>query len=345
MTTHASWNRQILRAALVMAAAVAAGCTTNKTEKPALSGPSEFGQSISVTATPDRITQDGVSQARVEATIRDSQGKPTPGVTVQWRVIASAGVLVEPSSQQSTTDSQGRAAMLVTAPPPPAVVPPSPASLTITATTVGTDLTSTLDLRSVVVQLVPPAGTQLPNRLPVASFTVSPAIGNINQEITFDASGTTDEGEPCGSLCTYQWDFGNFETDSGQRVTKRFGRSGTFTITLTVTDPRGGVDSDARSLKINGPPPPTAGFGSTTSGLTVAFNAAPSVAGAGGTLVEYIWDFGDGTSETTTLPAASHAYPSVGASGTVTPYVVVLTVKDNFGQTSITSSTVSVTTP
>jgi hypothetical protein len=29
----------------------------------------------------------------------------------------------------------------------------------------------------------------------------------------------------------------------------------------------------------------------------------------------------------------------------MTPYVVVLTVKDNFGQTSVSTSTVNVTTP
>ena len=345
MTTHAMLINRTLRAALLVAAVAAAGCTTKDTEPPELSGPSEFGQSISVTATPDRISQDGVSQARVEATIRDSQGKPTAGVTVLWRVSASSGVLVEPSTQQSVTDSQGRAAMFVTAPPPPAFVPPQSATITITAHTVGTDLASTLDMRQVVVQLVPPPGTLLPNRLPVASFTVVPAIGNINQDITFDASGTTDEGEPCGSLCTYQWDFGNFETETGQRVTKRFGKAGTFSITLTVTDPRGGVDSDTRSLKINGPPPPTSGFAATSTGHTVAFSAGSSFAGAGGTLVEYIWDFGDGTTETTELPGVSHTYPSVGASGTVTPYVVVLTVKDNFGQTAVSSTTVSVTTP
>jgi PKD repeat protein len=338
------WISRTLRAVALVAAGAAAGCTTSEQEAPALNGPSEFGQSLSVTATPDRLSQDGVSQARVEATVRNADGKPTPGVTVQWRVQASSGVLVEPSLQQSTTDGQGRAAMVVTAPPPPAVVPATPGSLVITANAVGTDAISTTNFRTVVVQLVPPAGTLLPNRLPVASFTIAPAIGNINQEITFDATGTTDEGEPCGSLCTYQWDFGNFETESGQRVTKRFGKSGTYTITLTVTDPRGGIDSDARSLKINGPPPPTAGFGATTSGLTVAFNAGASVAGAGGTLVEYIWDFGDGTTETTTIPGCSKTYPA-GASGTSTPYVVVLTVKDNFGQTAVTSSTVNVTTP
>jgi hypothetical protein len=348
MTTNAMWTRQLLRAAVLVAAAAVTGCTTSKQEKPALAGPSEFGQSITVTVDRDRIPQDGVSRANVVATIYGADGKPITSerrVTVQWQVSATTGAFVEPSVQQSDTDGEGKARMFVTAPAPPAVLPTGNARLVVTARVVGSDFLSTLNLRTVEVQLIPPAGTLPPNRLPVASFTVVPAIGNINQEITFDASDTTDEGEPCGSLCTYQWDFGNFETDSGQRVTKTFGRSGTFTITLTVTDPRGGVDSDARSLKINGPPPPTAGFGSTTSGLTVALNAAPSLAGAGGTLVEYIWDFGDGTSQTTTLPAVSHAYPSVGASGTVTPYVVVLTVKDNFGQTAITSSTVSVTTP
>ena len=128
-------------------------------------------------------------------------------------------------------------------------------------------------------------------------------------------------------------------------MARRFSTSGLYTITLTVTDPRGGVDSDTHSLRINGPAPPTASLAATTSGLTVAFNAGASAAGAGGTLVEFIWDFGDGTSATTDLPATSHTYPAVGSSGTVTPYVVVLTVKDNFGQTKVTTTTVSVTTP
>ena len=127
------WISRTLRAVALVAAGAAAGCTTSDQEAPALSGPSEFGQSISVTATPDRLSQDGVSQARVEATVRDAEGKPAPGVTVQWSVAASTGVLVEPSAQQSTTDGQGRAAMFVTAPPPPAFVPSYAATLTITA--------------------------------------------------------------------------------------------------------------------------------------------------------------------------------------------------------------------
>ena len=164
-------------------------------------------------------------------------------------------MLVEPSVQQSTTDAQGRARMVVTAPPPPAFLPTSAATLTITATPIDGDALSTDNSRTVMVQLVPPAGTLPPNRLPVASFTVVPAVGTIMETITFDASLTTDEGEPCGSLCTYQWNFGDFQTASGIRVSHSFERPGTYTVVLTVVDPRGGVGSTNRSaghLRANG---------------------------------------------------------------------------------------------
>ena len=101
----------------------ATGCTLAEQETPPLQGPSEYGRSISVTATPDRLSQDGVSQAEVKATVRDEHGAPVPDFPLQWHVTASTGVLVEPSVQQSMTDAQGRARIVVTAPPPPAFLP------------------------------------------------------------------------------------------------------------------------------------------------------------------------------------------------------------------------------
>ena len=339
MTTNAMWTRQLLRAAVLVAAASVTGCTTSEQKKPALAGPSEFGQSIAVTVDRDRIPQDGVSRANVVATIYAADGKPITSdrrVTVQWQVSATNGAFVEPSVQQSETDGEGKARMFVTAPAPPAFLPTGNARLVVTARVVGSDFLNTLNLRTVEVQLIPPVGTLPVNKDPVAAFTVVPDIGNINQELTFDASGTTDEGEPCGSQCTYQWDFGDYETDRGQRVTKRFGKAGTFTITLTVTDARGGVDSINRSLKINGPPPPVARFSSTISGSTVSFTAD-----FGATITEYIWDFGDppGTTVTTTVPATSHTYPTPPPDKS---YPVILTVKDSFGQTHTFTSSVAI---
>ena len=84
MTTKVT--RQLASAAL--AACMGAGCGLSEQDRPPAAGPSEFGQSISVAASPDRISQDGVSQSTVQVTVRDSQGKATPGVTVQWNVTA-----------------------------------------------------------------------------------------------------------------------------------------------------------------------------------------------------------------------------------------------------------------
>lgn len=345
MTTHATWMNRTLRAAAVLLALSATGCTLADQEAPALQGPSEYGRSISVTATPDRLAQDGVSQAEVIATVRNENGAPVPNFPLSWHVTASTGVLVEPSVQQSTTDAQGRARIVVTAPPPPAFLPTSTATLTITATPIDGDALSTNNSRTVQVQLIPPAGTLPPNRLPVASFTVVPAVGTIMETITFDATLTTDEGEPCGSLCTYQWNFGDFQTDSGIRVSHSFERPGTYSVVLTVVDPRGGVGSTTRSLTISGPTAPVASFTATASGLTAAFNAVASTVGVGATLTEWEWDFGDGSTAVTTVPAVSHTYPSVGLPGTVTPYVVLMRVKDNFGRTAVTSVVLSITTP
>lgn len=353
MTTKVT--RQLAGAA-ALAVCVSAGCGLSKQEKPALAGPSEFGQAISVAANPDRISQDGVSQALVEVTVRDASGKVAPGVTVQWTVVAwrdangnneldgaeqEFGALVEPSSQQSTTDGGGIARISVAAPPAPVVLPTAEGKLRITAKPVGGDAMSTMNARSVIVLLVPPQGTLPPNRAPIAAFSIIPTIGNINQSVTFDASLTTDEGDICGELCSYQWDFGDFEAGSGKVTSHTYWRPASFTVTLTVTDARGGVGSTTRTLTIAGPAAPVALFTITPAspavGSEVIFNASTSTIGVGGRIEEYLWDFGDGETATTTIPLTTHVYGSAGVKA------VTLTVKDNFGRESLAVGTVTVT--
>jgi len=360
MTTKVT--RQL--AAAAVAACVGAGCGLSEQNRPPVNGPSEFGQSISVAAIPDRISQDGVSQSTVQVTVRDSQGKATPGVTVQWNVTAwgdtnnnnlldgseqEFGALIEPSSQQSVTDGAGIARITVGAPPAPSVLPTSEGKLRVTAKPVNGDAMATMNERSVIVVLVPPAGTLPPNRPPVAAFTISPAIGNINQSVRFDASLTKDEGELCYDQCSYQWDFGDFETATGRTVSKSFGRPDKFTITLTVTDSRGGVNSTTQSLTINGPAAPEARLtltpASAVGGTTIAFNGAGSTVGIGATIERYDWVFGDGKTESTTVGVTSHVYPEVkreSEGGKEMNYAVVLTVVDSFGRTSVATATATV---
>src|SRR5689334_19232488 len=97
-----------LRLAVAALAAVAAtGCGVTETPAPALTGPSEFAQSISLTATPDFLVQDGVSQSRIEAIARDANGKPISGLAIRWSVDTSDGRAID-ANPVSVTDANGR---------------------------------------------------------------------------------------------------------------------------------------------------------------------------------------------------------------------------------------------
>ncbi|NOT10698.1 MAG: PKD domain-containing protein [Methylococcaceae bacterium] len=69
--------------------------------------------------------------------------------------------------------------------------------------------------------------------------------------------------------------------------------------------------------------------------LTVNFSASNSV--GNGSIIEYRWSFGDGT--TSTLSNPSHTYTTVGL------YTVTLTIKNQFQLTSTITTTITVTAP
>ncbi|MFI5076929.1 MAG: PKD domain-containing protein [Vicinamibacteria bacterium] len=322
---------------MALAAAAMAGCTLNKQDAPDLAGPSGLSLSLAVTAAPDHLMQDGVSQSLITASARDANGAPIAGLGISWSVSSSDGTQVEPTTQFSVTNAQGRATTAVTAPAPPAQVPNSPVRLRVSAQASGTDSTATApgfdrNRQSVELELVPPAGTPTANRIPVASFTIVPVIGNINQSITFDASATTDEGVPCDTRCNYLWDFDDFSTDSGKIVHHMFTLPQSYTVTLTVTDGRGGVSSTTRSITVNGPAAPLANFSVLPSTPTVnvaaVLDASSSSVGAGANITQYSFNFGDGAASTGTSPAVNHTWTSVGT------YPVVLTVTDSLARTA-----------
>jgi len=352
MTTNAATLfRHAARAAAALALVASTGCNLAKTKEPALAGPSEYGYSINVQSHTDRLPQDGASVARVTATVLDQGGNPAAEFFLLWSVSASNGAFVEPSEQQTKTNAQGQSTITVTAPTPPAFVPASAARLQITARPVGHDALSTDNYRTIEVQLIPPAGTLPINNPPVPAFTISPVIGSINQTITFDASLTKDEGEPCGALCSYQWNFGDFEPGSGMVVTHAYSRradpAASFTVTLTVTDSRGGVASTTKTLIITGPDVPLATF--TPATITIASGGEVTFVGPApriGATVEYEWNFGDGNGETTSDQIVRHTFTHPGGPGAPPPNVirtVQLRVTDNFGQTAVSTGQVTVT--
>jgi hypothetical protein len=332
---------------IVVIGAAVAGCTLNKQEAPALSGPSGLSLSMLVTAAPDHLMQDGVSQAVVTATVRNAQGEPVSGLGINWSVAPSDGTQVEPTPQFSVTNAQGQAQTRVTAPAPPAEAPATPLTLEVAAQAQGSDATTNSGFdrnrRTVKVELVPPAGTPNANRNPVASFPVVPVTGNVLQALTFAASATTDEGTRCGSACTYRWDFGDFGIDTGMTVSHSYSLPGTYTITLTVTDARGGVGSARHDLVINGPAAPVASFSVTTissvamTSATVSLDATSSSVGAPATIVQYAWTVDSNPVVITTTPG----YSPVTLTGQGV-HPLSLTVTDSLGRTATFQATYTV---
>jgi PKD repeat protein len=159
------------------------------------------------------------------------------------------------------------------------------------------------------------------NQPPVAAFTSSCS--------GLTCAFTSSSSDPDGSISAYSWTFGDGGTSTAQNPSYTYGSSGTYTVTLTVTDNQGATNSVSHSVTVTtGNQPPVASFTSSCSGLTCGFTSTSS--DPDGTISAYSWTFGDGGTSTAQNP--SHTY-AVGG----TTYTVTLTVTDNQGATNSVS--------
>jgi len=74
------------------------------------------------------------------------------------------------------------------------------------------------------------------NLFPVVKFSVSPTKAGLGEEVTFDASGSSD---PDGTLASFEWEFGDGGEASGAIVRHAYHELGNFEVFLTITDDQG----------------------------------------------------------------------------------------------------------
>lgn len=157
---------------------------------------------------------------------------------------------------------------------------------------------------------------------PRAQFTADPAFGYPPLAVHFDANASS---SPNGTIVSYTWDFGDGSTDSGAAVDHTFYDKGTYSVTLTVTDSSGAVGKVTHSVQaLNHIPHPQFTWSPYIPQRQVAteFDATESY-DEDGSIVEFQWSFGDGT--TGTGEVVDHIYELAGT------YTVTLTVIDNDG--------------
>lgn len=78
------------------------------------------------------------------------------------------------------------------------------------------------------------------NRAPVAKGTAEPMLGKAPFEVDFDGR---DSSDPDGDALTYEWDFGNGDSATGAVVSYTYDSPGVYAATLTVSDGRGGSNT------------------------------------------------------------------------------------------------------
>ena len=318
------------------AALLVSSCTMKKQETPDLSGPSEFGTAIVLTASPDVLTQDGASQSMVTVVTRDSNGSPKRNVSMRVSIAvdglaADFGTL---SARNIVTDNNGVATFVYTAPQGPAVAVDNGTVVTLVVTPTSDGNFNNAASRTVAIRLVPQGAVVPPDGLQ-AAFTFSPAAPNDSQDVLFDAS--TSKAGAGQSITSYSWNFGDGRTGSGKLTSHAFGKAGVFVVTLTISDAVGRTAQVAQTIAVAGGVNPTAVFTFSPQNPLinerVNFNAAASTAAPGRTIVSYDWDFGDGSFGTGQTVFHSFALAR--------SYVVVLTVTDDSGKKGTTTTTVS----
>jgi len=347
-------RKSLLALSVVSTLLAGEACTVSQQSAPSVSGPSELAMSLSLTAIPDTVIQDGSGTSKVSVTAFDAGGHRI-AVDVQL-ALNGAGALSSPTVKTGT-DPNNPAFVLYT---PPVATSGASKVITITGTVIAANSTNNAS----VAQGLPVASPQvfitirpapaLAAAAPFASFTafpISPAQNYaLNKPIAFDASascGTQLVGGVCpgsSAIVSYTWSFGDGTASSGVTVQHTYTTAGSYTPQLTIVNDKGlmASASSPQPIVLAAVAAPTASFVVSPASIknttgTAFFNAAASAAASGHSIVNYAFNFGDGTTATGSSATQSHIYTAAGS------YTATLTVTDDLGQTTTSTGTVTVT--
>jgi PKD repeat protein len=172
---------------------------------------------------------------------------------------------------------------------------------------------------------------------PRAEFSFSPDYPIAGQTVTFDASASTPNG---GTIVWYYWNFGDgtYANITTTKVNHVYDSYGNYTVTLTIMDSEGLTDSTSETVRVRQYPKASFSYSPTLPLINevVVFNASTSTP-EGGSITQYLWSFGDGTTGEGMI--ISHAYQTFGT------FTVTLTVTDTEGLSDTCTKSIRIAIP
>jgi len=174
------------------------------------------------------------------------------------------------------------------------------------------------------------------NQNPTPVIIASPSSITLDNEVNLNGDSSSDAD---GEIVDFTWWLGDGTSQRGSRISYGYEEEGTYTVLLMVTDDAGAAQGTTVDITVGDNQGPTAVFGVSPSSPRVDdpvfFNAEEST-DSDGEIVSYSWQFGDGTSFTSTSPLAEHVYLAAET------YTVTLTVTDDDDATGIVTQDVTV---
>jgi PKD repeat protein len=234
---------QMKRLMVFLGLAAISACSLDKQAAPALTGPSELGLTVVVSASPDQLPEDGLSTSTITVMAKDANSAPVSGLSLEGQLLvagAPTDVKGTLSSPLISTDSAGKATVTFTA-PIQAATDTGTTNLTVRFTPVGTNFANDAG-HDVTIALSLPSTIALPG--PTAKFTFSSGSNGTH----FDGSSSIAVGGR--SISTWEWDFGDGSPHGfGVTVDHAYTSSGPFVVTLKVTDSAGQVGLATQTIK------------------------------------------------------------------------------------------------
>jgi hypothetical protein len=304
--------------------ALSGGVTTGATGAVKIAIGAAGVATIALTATPSTISPG--NKSTVTATVSDTTGALIAGVPVTFSTDNGS---TNPSVV--TTDASGNASTVLTT--------TKTAKVTATA---GIGSTSTSGTTTTTVAAPSASVTVTVEPLPTVSITVTgnPQVG---LPVTFTVTAQPGTGGSA-TIQNVTIDFGDGASQALGAITGAtpvqhvYTTDGSKTVRVTVTDSNGGSSSAATIVFVQTQNPIVSLTIASTStvGATKTVNFVATVTPAGASVAQYVWNFGDGQSQTTFTNTVSHDY----ATATL-PRTATVTITTTTNQTASSSTTVT----